>query len=417
MDLKLPYYAEQLFEPKRYKVLHGGRGGGKSWTVACVLLLLSTQQPLSILCTREVQKSIKYSVRKLLVDTIIRLNLTHFFDILENEIRGKNGTHFTFSGLQEHTIDSIKSFEGVDIVWVEEAHSVSKKSWDILIPTIRKQGSEIWLTLNPDLETDDTYQRFIATPSDDTLLIQVNYNNNPFFPETLDLERQKAERTLPPDEYAHIWLGCPRVVADGAIYKREVIVLHAEKRVCKVPYDAMLPVYTIWDLGWNDAMTIILCQKDTQSIRIIDYIEDTHRTLDYYVGLLNSKPYRYSVDFLPHDGRTRNFQTGKSTEDLLRSMGRSPQVLPALPIEDGIRNARLLFSKCYFDDAKTLRLLECLKRYRRKLDSNGVATSPLHDEYSHGADAFRYLAQATDYMESNHKPYTYKEAPPPDWRL
>lgn len=416
MNISLPQYAKQLFIPKRYKVLYGGRGGGKSWSVACVLLLMAAQRSLRVLCTREVQKSIKDSVYRLLSDTIKRLGLSHFFTILETEIRGKNGSLFLFSGLKEHTIDSIKSFEGVDITWVEEAHSVTKNSWDILTKTIRREGSEIWLTLNPRLDTDETYLRFIVNPPDNAWVCKVNYDSNPWLPDVLEEERQNDEKRLPKDEYDHIWLGELRTTADGAIYKHEMANLYSENRVCDVPYDSMLPVYTVWDLGWNDAMSIILCQKDTHSIRIINYIEDTHRTLDYYVGLLNSKPYRYAIDFLPHDGKTHNFQTGKSTEDLLRSMGRSPQALDACPIADGIRNARLMFSRCYFDKDKTGRLLECLKRYRRKLDTNGTPTSPLHDEYSHGADAFRYLSQALDFMSNNHDVTSYVPAEPPDWR-
>jgi hypothetical protein len=139
------------------------------------------QPALRVLCTREIQKSIKQSVHQLLKDVIARLNLHAFFEVLETEVRGINGSLFLFSGLQSHTVDSIKSFEGCDIVWVEEAHGVSKKSWDTLIPTIRKEGSEIWLTLNPDMETDETYQRFIATPSPDTWVVEINWRDNPGF--------------------------------------------------------------------------------------------------------------------------------------------------------------------------------------------------------------------------------------------
>lgn len=415
MNINLPQYAKQLFTPKRYKILHGGRGGAKSWTVACVLLLMAGQKPLRVLCTREVQKSIKDSVYRLLLDTIERLGLSHFFEPLEKEIRAINGSLFLFSGLREHTIDSIKSFEGVDIVWVEEAHSVTKRSWDILTKTIRRENSQIWLTLNPNLETDETYQRFIVNPPDNAWVCQVNYYDNKWFPAVLEEERQNDEKRLPKDEYEHIWLGKPRTTADGAIYREEVSQLVFEQRIKEVPYDALLPVYTVWDLGWNDAMSIILCQRDTSCVRIIGYIEDSHKTLDYYVGLLEKLPYRYGRDFLPHDGRTRNFQTGKNTEEILRQLGRNPYILDAMPIEDGIRNARMLFSQCYFDKDKTVRLVECLKRYKRRVDSNNVAKEPLHDDYSHGADAFRYMAMAVPLMKSND--YKYSPAPAMDWRL
>lgn len=418
LKLTLPIKLAPLYEPKRYKVMHGGRGGGKSHGVAQVLLDMAARKPLRILCAREIQKSMRDSVHRLLKDYIIRLGLTAFFEVLDTEIRGVNGSLFLFSGLQSHTVDSIKSFEGVDIVWVEEAHGVSKKSWDVLIPTIRKEGSEIWLTLNPDMDTDDTYVRFIAAPSDDTWVCEINWRDNPWFPEVLNEERKKAKRSSTAEDYEHIWEGKPRRVAEGAIYRHEIDDLYASGRVCPVPYDPLLPVHTIWDLGWNDAMTITFVQRGPQDVRIIDYIEDSHRTLDWYVAQIEKRPYRWGTDYLPHDGRTRNFQTGKSTEEQLRAMGRrSVVVLAQTSVEEGIKAARLLFPRCYFDQVKTARLVECLKRYRRDLHTKtGEPMAPLHDEFSHGADNFRYIGQAVNQMRSSHDRTDYQEAPAPDWR-
>jgi len=391
-----------LFKPKRYKVLHGGRGGAKSWGVARALLLMSLDEPLRILCAREVQKSMKDSVHRLLKDQIVSMSLTDEFEVFDTEIRGRNGAIFLFAGLQSHTVDSIKSFEGCDRVWVEEAHGVSKKSWDTLIPTIRKPESEIWLTLNPDMDTDETYQRFIATPSDDTWVCQVNWRDNPWFPKVLDDERQKAERTMLKDDYEHIWEGKPRRVAEGAIYRHEIDALFADSRVRDVPYDPLLPVHTVWDLGWNDSMVIGFVQRGPMDIRIIDHIEESNRTLDWYVAELDKRPYRYGIDFIPHDGRTRNFQTGKSTEEQLTDMRRKVEVLPVDSIEEGIKAARMAFPKCYFDKTKTMRLVECLKRYRRDVNQRtNEPGAPLHDEYSHSADMFRYLGQAVDLMSNN----------------
>jgi len=312
-------------------------------------------------------------------------------------------------------VDSIKSYEGVDRVWVEEAHGVSKKSWDVLIPTIRKPGSEIWMTLNPDMDTDETWQRFIAAPSPDTWVVAVNWRDNPWFPDVLEAERVKAQ-ALDPADYEHIWEGRPRRVAEGAIYRHEIDALYADGRVCPVPYDPTMPVHTVWDLGWNDAMTIIMVQRGPQDVRVLDYIEDSNRTLDWYVAQLEKRPYRWGTDYLPHDGRTKNFQTGKSTEQVLRTMGRkSVRVLGQQGIEEGIKAARLNFARCYFDQTKTARLLECLKRYRRDINTRTQeAAGPLHDEYSHGADAFRYLGQAVSLM--NNVSDDYEPPPPPDWR-
>ena len=401
LDLTLPAKLAPLYEPRRYKVMHGGRGGGKSHGVAQVLLDMSARRPLRILCAREVQNSMRDSVHRLLKDYVARLGLGSFFEVLDTEIRGQNGSLFLFSGLQSHTVDSIKSFEGVDIVWVEEAHGVSKKSWDVLIPTIRKEGSEIWMTLNPDMETDETYQRFIATPSADTWVCEINWRDNPWFTGVLNDERLKAKRSRSQEDYEHVWEGKPRTVAEGAIYKHEIKALYTERRVTLVPYDPTLPVHTVWDLGWNDAMTIGFVQRGPMDVRIIDYIEDSHRTLDWYVAQIEKRPYRWGTDYLPHDGRTRNFQTGKSTEEQLIDMGRKPYVLPQTSVEEGIKACRMMFPRCYFDQDKTGRLLECLKRYRRAIHTQtNEPMGPLHDEFSHGADMFRYVGQAVPIMPS-----------------
>ncbi len=401
MSIEFPAKLQPLFKPKRLKVLHGGRGSGKSWAVARALLINGAQRPLRILCAREVQKSIKDSVHRLLVDQIQAMNLGAFYEVFETEIRGKNGTLFLFAGLAQHTVESIKSFEGVDIVWPEEAQVVTKRSWDVLTPTIRKDGSEIWITLNPDMETDETYQRFVAgrpEESDDAYVIQMNWRDNPWFPSVLEKERQDTKRR-DPENYDNIWEGKPKRVAEGAIYRHEVVRMYDEKRVRPVPYDPLLKVHTVWDLGWNDAMTIGLWQRQSAEVRCIGYIEDSHRTLDSYVAQLEKHPYRWGTDFIPHDGRARNTQTGKSTEEALHAMGRNVKVLPQLDIEEGIKAARMMFPRVYMDDEKTQRLQECLKRYQRSINQQTREPgAPLHDEYSHGADMFRYAAMAVEEM-------------------
>lgn len=420
--LQLPEKLQQIWLPKRYKVMHGGRGGGKSWSVAGALLVMGARTPLRILCTREIQKSIKQSVHQLLKDLIAHLNLSAFYEVLETEIRGINGTQILFSGLQSHTVDTIKSFEGCDIVWVEEAHGVIKKSWDVLTPTIRKEGSEIWLTLNPDMETDETYQRFIASPSPDTWVCEINWRDNPWFPRVLDDERKKAKRSMLADDYAHIWEGRARRVSAGAIYRHEVESLYLDKRARDVPYDTSLPVHTVWDLGWNDSMSIAMVQRGPQDVRIIDYIEDSHHTLDWYVSQLEKRPYRWGTDYLPHDGKTKNYQTGKSAEQVLRDLGRLKVVSQerGTDVEEGIKSVRMLFPRCYIDQTKAARLLECLKRYQRRIHSvTNEPMEPLHDEFSHGADCFRYVALWVPRMASIGVPRneSNQEEEPADWRM
>lgn len=409
MNIELPKWSSPLFQPKRYKVLHGGRGSGKSWTVARALLLEASRKTLRILCTREVQKSIKDSVHRLLTDQIQAMGLGSFYEVLEAEIRGKNGSLFLFAGLAQHTVESIKSFEGADIVWCEEAQVITKRSWDVLTPTIRKEGSEIWLTLNPEMETDETYVRFVAGASPDVWVHQVNWAQNPWFSGELEKERLDTQRR-DPDGYENIWEGKPQRVSSGAIYRHEIEAIYTDHRVRNVPYDPLLSVHTVWDLGWNDAMTIGFWQRSGAEMRCIDYIEESHRTLDWYVAQIEKRPYRWGTDFIPHDGRARNTQTGKSTEEALKEMGRKVEVLPMLSIEEGIKAARLMFPRVYFDETKTARFVECLKRYQRQINQRTMeAGEPLHDEFSHGADCFRYAAMAVEQMGNAHamKPINY----------
>jgi len=388
-----------LTKQARYKGARGGRGSAKSWSFARALLVLGSANKLRILCTREVQKSIKQSVHKLLKDQIEAMGLSSFYRVLENEIRGSNGTEFSFSGLSDQTVDSIKSFEGCDIVWVEEAQSVSKRSWSVLIPTIRKDGSEIWLSFNPELETDETYDRFITNQPDDAIIVNMNYTDNPWFPEVLEKERLHAKATLPKSEYENIWEGkCLPAVA-GAIYYDEIAKAEEEGRICNVPHDPKLKVQIIFDLGWNDAMSISLVQKNISALAVIENIEDSHKTLAHYSALLKEKKYNWGKVYLPHDGRHKDYRTGKSAEDIMKALGWDVEITPNISIEDGIRLTRMTFPRVYFDKTKAARLVQCAKRYRRSINQQtNEPGAPLHDEWSHGADNLRYIAVNAESM-------------------
>ena len=401
MQVQFPSKLQPLFQAARYKVAYGGRGSAKSWSYARALLIQAAAQPLRVLCTREVQKSIKDSVHKLLSDQIAALGLGGFYEVLETEIRGQNGSEFLFAGLASHTIESIKSYEGVDRVWVEEGQSVKKRSWDVLIPTIRKPGSEIWISFNPELETDETYQRFVLNAPPDTLLMQVNYHDNPWFSDVLEQERKHCQLTAPKD-YDNIWLGKCKPAVAGAIYYDEVAAAEEQGRIRDVPYDPMLKVQVVFDLGWNDALTMILVQRGISDIRIIEYIEDSHKTLDHYSALLRNKNLNWGDLYLPHDGRHKDFKTGKSAQEIMQALGWSVKITPNMAVEDGIRMARMTFPRVYIDKGKSERLVQCLKRYQRAVNQQThEPMGPLHNEWSHGADAFRYMAINAESMTND----------------
>jgi phage terminase large subunit len=210
VKLQLPRKAKFLLSPARYKVLYGGRGSSKSWSISGALVTIAATKKKRILCCREVQRSIRESVHKLLSDQIDRLGLRKKYDITHNSIKCRaTGSEFIFEGLYQN-VDRIKSLEGIDICWVSEAHKVSYDSWEILLPTIRKPGSEVWVDFNPDYEDDDTYQRWVNNPPDNAEVILINYDDNPWFPEVLETERRQDEARLPKDEYENKWLGKPK---------------------------------------------------------------------------------------------------------------------------------------------------------------------------------------------------------------
>lgn len=395
---RFPAKLRFLFQPSRYKVARGGRGSSKSWSIARALLIQGAQKPLRVLCTREVQKSIQQSVHQLLKDQIEALGLGSFYDPLATEIRGKNGTLFLFAGLSDMTADSLKSFEGVDVCWVEEAQSVTKNSWNILIPTIRKEGSEIWVSYNPQLESDETHQRFTINPPPECMNVEVNWRDNPFFPKVLEAERKHAKATMKPEEYAHIWEGQCKPAVEGAIYFDQM----ANAKIGEVPQDATLKTHAVWDLGFNDSMAIILVQRVSSEIRIVGYVEGTQRTLaDYSAELkalrLDNQPVNWGQCWLPHDGFAKRHQTGKSDSAILSGLGWDVRRVPQTDVEAGIKRAREIFHRVYFNKTRAERLIECLKRYRRHVSvTTGEPGKPMHDEFSHGADAFRYLAMCAD---------------------
>lgn len=211
----IPPWSAVFDAPSRYKVAYGGRGSGKSWEFARRLLRIGSEKCVRVLCARELQISIRDSVHRLLSDQVHALGLSDHYEIGQKAIVGVNGTEFIFKGLR-HNATEIKSTEGVDICWVEEAQAVSEDSWRVLIPTIRSPGSEIWVTFNPDQPTDPTYKRFILNTPETAIIRRVNYGDNPWFPMELEREREHTERT-DPDAYANVWLGECRAYSSAQV--------------------------------------------------------------------------------------------------------------------------------------------------------------------------------------------------------
>jgi phage terminase large subunit len=221
-EITLAKAFKELRNPARFKVFYGGRGSGKSWHFARELLIQGMRRPVRVLCARELQVSIKDSVHRLLADQIDQMGLAGFYQIRNAEIEGLNGSLFIFEGLR-HNITKIKSMEGIDVCWVEEAERVSEDSWKVLIPTIRKAGSEIWVSFNPEQETDPTYQRFIKNPPPDSIIKKVGYQDNPWFPKELQIQMD-YDRRVDPDSAAHIWDGECKKISDAQVLKGKWII-------------------------------------------------------------------------------------------------------------------------------------------------------------------------------------------------
>jgi phage terminase large subunit len=391
-NVEFPQKLAFLFEPQRYKVCYGGRGGAKSWGIARALLILGAKSTLRILCAREFQTSIKDSVHKLLADQIDSMGLTGFYEITDKSIRGKNGTEFFFVGLRNN-VTNVKSIEGVDKCWVEEAQTVSKTSWNVLIPTIRKEQSEIWVSFNPELETDETYQRFVLSPPENCKVVKINWSDNPWFPETLRLEKD-ALRDRDVEAYNTVWEGLCRQTVDGAIFARELQMATLEDRITRVAYDATKPVHAVFDLGWSDATAIWFVQFIGMETRLIRYMEDSQKTISDYLSKMQSYGYVYDTLWLPHDAENKTLAAaGRSIDQIVRAAGYKTKIIPRTPIVDSINAARTLFRNCWFDRENCYDGLQCLRHYRYEVDpeTKQFSKSPLHDQYSHGADAFRML--------------------------
>lgn len=280
IDIEVPEKFKSLWKPCRYKVFYGGRGSGKTHAIAEYLIASALLNTERVLCTREIQKSIKESVYKVLESKISKLRLDKYFFKTETSITCINGSEFIFAGLRSN-VDSIKSMEGITKCWVEEAQSISRNSLDVLIPTIRKPGSELIFSFNPCNERDAVYQDFVVNTPENAVVIKVNYNDNPFFPDVLEQERLNCERKNP-DDYNWIWLGELRKISDAQIFKNVYEVHEFE-----TPKNARFYHGADWGFA-DDPTALIRCFIQNGCLYIDKEACEKHVELDDMPRLFNN---------------------------------------------------------------------------------------------------------------------------------
>jgi len=375
-DYELPDYAEKLLDPARYKVLYGGRAAGRSWTVARLLLTFAARERLRILCAREWQRSMKDSVHRLLLDQIEMLALPGFTST-DTEIRHANGSLFLFDGLRTN-IEKIKSLEGIDRCWVEEAERVSERSWGVLIPTIRVAGSELWITFNPYLESDPTYQRFVVHPPDGTIVIRSSYRDNPWLSQELKDEIAHLRR-VDPDAAAHIY--------DGECQTHsEAQVLHG--KWCVEDFEAGPdwegPYYGAdWGAS-RDPTVLVRCWVHAGSLYVDHAVYGVSVDLDKTPAMFDLVP----------DSRRHMIRADNSRPETIDFVARRGFTITAAPkwsgsVEDGVAHLRsydriVIHPRC-------TQLEQEARLYRRKTDElTGVVLLQFMDGNDHGMDALRY---------------------------
>lgn len=407
---KLGFFAE--WGKYRYKVARGGRGSGKSRTIATVLAARGAQVPLRWFCARETQKSLKFSSKQLIVDAILRLGLSDQYRILDDEIRGTTVypdgrfTVFIFAGIREMNEDSIKSLEDFDGIWLAEAHDISESSWNKITPTFRKDNAEIWVDYNPQFE-EDYIHRWCADPPPNSMVVHVNYQDNPWFPKNLQADMEHMQRVAP-ETYRHVWLGEARNNVVGAVYAKEMEAAQAEGRIVLAPgigIDHTKPIDTYWDLGHGDPMAIWFAQSVSGWWNVIDFYQNDGEAIEHYVSVIQSRGYNLGTFWLPWDGidaQLHHRLTGsnqRSPEQVLRSMGIKVRIAPKTSIDSGIASVRTIFPQLRFNEPKCHEGIMALRRYqwgepKKDGDSVLVQAKPRHDQYSHPADALKTLASA-----------------------
>jgi phage terminase large subunit len=408
---EFPSYATKLFRPAPYKVLYGGRGGSKSWTFADLALVLGARKRLFIVCGREIQRSIKESVHKLLSDRINDLGLSWFYEIKESEIVGRNSSRIVFVGVRNN-ISAIKSMEAIDVFWATEATRFSRTSWEVLLPTIRRdaphgpfdQGSELWVDFNPELSSDYTYQYWVGDPPSDTIVIQVNWRDNPWFPDILRKQMVKMKLS-DPDGYLTVWEGQTRKALAGAIYAKELQAAVMQGRISPaIKHVVGRGVTVAFDLGESDMTSMWFFQQIGMEHHAIDYYGNCGFGMDHYLEQIQARRYIIKQIMLPHDASNRHqvatrrgvaMTIEKQVREAYPGDGKVKVVPRIINVVNGINLVRMLFDRLYINDVTCADGLLALQHYQYEVDPDTGARGrqPKHDWASHPADGLRTYAE------------------------
>lgn len=402
VEIALPPKLRPVFLGEaRYRGAYGGRGSAKTRSFAKMtavkgyILGMGGHEGV-ILCAREFMNSLDDSSMEEIKHAIrAEPFLEAYYEIGEKFIRSRDGRiRYTFAGLRRN-VDSIKSKSRILLCWVDEAESVLEESWRKLVPTVREDGSEIWVTWNPESRRSATHQRFRENPPESAKIVELNWRDNPWFPAVLDAER-RADAEKRADAYGWIWEGEFHQFAVGAYYVKEMRAAADAGRIGAVAADPALQVHTAWDLGIGDSTAIWTFQAAPGGLRVLDYIEDHGEALAHYVAKLEALGHDYGHDFVPHDAKARELGTGRTRVETLGLLGRKPRLVPMHTVDDGINAVREVLPRAHFDAVGCERGLDALREYRTEFVEglDAFKPRPLHNWASHGADAFRYLAMA-----------------------
>jgi phage terminase large subunit len=396
-----------------YRGAYGGRGSAKSRSFAKMAAVqgmrcADANEAGVIVCGREFQNSLAdSSFSEVKMAILSEPFLTDFYDIGDNYIRTKDKKiEFAFCGLR-HNLDSIKSKSRIRLLYVDEAEPVSDKAWEKVIPTVREEGAEIWLTWNPERKKSATNMRFRLDPPKSSKIVELNWRDNPWFPENLNVKRLE-DKEKRPDSYGHVWEGDYIQVQTGAYFARQITQARADHRIGLVPKDPLMTIRAFWDIGGTgakaDACAIWICQFVGLQCRVLDYYEAVGQELSVHVNWLFDNGYEKALIYLPHDGVNNDKVYNVSYESELRKAGFKVQVVPnqgAGAANQRVEAARRAFPFIYIDEEKCQGGLDAISWYHEKQDEQrGIGLGPCHDWSSHGADAFGMMAVVYE-KESN----------------